>query len=84
MNAGLAVVASDTAGQREVMKIAPDCGLLVSAHETTDFARQLDTLLGDPARLRAAQLAARAAAEREFCWEQDTPRLLAAVEQALR
>ncbi len=83
MNAGLAVVASDTAGQQEVMKIAPDCGLLVSAHETTDFARQLDTLLGNPARLRAAQLAARSAAEREFCWEKDTPRLLAAVEQAV-
>jgi glycosyltransferase involved in cell wall biosynthesis len=83
LNAGLAVVASDTAGQQEVMKIAPDCGLLVSAHETTDFARQLDMLLGDRNHLRTAQLASRAAAEREFCWERDTPQLLAAVERAL-
>ena len=67
------------------MKIAPGCGLLVSAHEATDFARQLDSLLGDPIRLRAAlQLAARSAAESEFCWEKDTPRLLAAVERAFR
>jgi len=84
MNAGLAVVASNTAGQREVLEAAPDCGLLVTAHETTEYAAHLDALIGDPARLRATQLAARAAAEREFCWERETPRLLAAVAQALR
>ena len=84
MNAGLAVVSSSTAGQVEVMRAAPECGLLITAHETGEYAQKLDTLLGDPRRLRATQLAARAAAEREFCWERDTPRLLAAVERALR
>jgi glycosyltransferase involved in cell wall biosynthesis len=83
MNAGLAIIATDTAGQQEIMAAAPDCGLLISAHETTEYAAKLDTLLGDHARLRAAQLAARAAAEREFCWERETPRLLAAVRGAL-
>lgn len=84
MNAGLAVVATDTAGQSEVMAAAPGCGLLIPAHETTEYAAKLDALLGDRARLRAAQLASRAAAEREFCWERETPRLLAAVARALR
>lgn len=84
MNAGLAVVSSNTAGQLEVMRAAPDCGLLVAAHETGEYAAQLDSLLGDHTRLRAAQLASRAAAEREFCWERETPRLLAAVARALR
>ena len=84
MNAGLAVIATDTAGQKEVMVAAPDCGLLITAHETTEYAQQLDALLGDRARLRATQFAARAAAEREFCWERETPRLLAAVARALR
>jgi glycosyltransferase involved in cell wall biosynthesis len=84
MNAGLAVIATDTAGQKEVMAAAPDCGVLITAHETTEYAAKLDALLGDPARLRATQLASRAAAEREFCWERETPRLLAAVAQALR
>jgi glycosyltransferase involved in cell wall biosynthesis len=83
MNAGLAIIATDTAGQQEVMRAAPECGLLISAHETTEYARKLDALLGDPRRLRAAQEAARAAAVREFCWEQETPRLLAAVQKAL-
>ena len=84
MNAGLAIIATDTAGQKEVMQAAPDCGLLITAHETGEYAQKLDALLGDHARLRAAQLAARAAAEREFCWERETPRLLGAVERALR
>jgi len=83
MNAGLAVIATDTAGQQEVMAAAPDCGLLITAHETTEYAAKLDALIADRARLRAAQLASRAAAEREFCWERETPRLLAAVARAL-
>lgn len=83
MNAGLAVVATNTAGQTEVMQAAPDCGVLITAHETTDYAARLDALIGDPARLRAAQLASRAAAVREFSWECETPRLLAAVARAL-
>lgn len=83
MNAGLAVIATDTAGQQEVMAAAPECGLLIAAHETTEYAAKLDALIGDHARLRAAQLASRAAAEREFCWERETPRLLAAVARAL-
>jgi len=84
LNAGLAVIATDTRGQREVMQAAPGCGLLVTAHETTELAAQLDAMLGDPGRLRTAQRAARAAAEQTFCWEREVPRLLAAVEAALR
>ncbi len=84
MNAGLAVIATDTAGQKEVLEAAPDCGLLVTAHETTEYAQKLDALLGDRTKLRAAQLAARAAAVRDFCWERETPVLLGAVAGAIR
>lgn len=83
MNAGLALIATPTAGQMEVMTAAPDSGLVVTAHETTEYAAKLDALLGDHSRLRAAQCASRAAAERAFCWECETPRLLTAVAQAL-
>lgn len=83
MNAGLAVVATDTAGQSEVMLAAPDCGLLVQAHETTRLSGQLDGLLADPERLRACQIAARAAAVTQFNWQHAAPRLLAAVDRAL-
>ena len=84
MNAGLAVVATDTAGQAEVLRGAPDAGLLVAAHETGELARQLDRLLADPAGLRTMQAAARRAAEEKFCWEREAPCLLAAVDRALR
>ena len=83
LNAGLAVIATDTAGQSEVLHAAPDCGLLIQAHETTQLAARLDELLGDRARLRACQLAARTAAVTQFNWAHAAPRLLAAVDRAL-
>ena len=83
MNAGLALVATDTAGQTEVMRAAPGSGLLVAAHETTQLAAQLDGLVADPIKLRECQRASRAAAASQFCWEMDAPHLLAAVERSL-
>jgi glycosyltransferase involved in cell wall biosynthesis len=83
MNAGLAVISTDTAGQCEVMHAAPDCGLLIQAHETNRLAVQLDELLGDRDRLRNCQLAARSAAVTQFNWAHAAPRLLAAVDRAL-
>lgn len=83
LNAGLAVIATNTAGQREVMQAAPGCGVVADSTEAVSWARQLDAVLGDSAQLRRMQQAARTAAEREFCWEHDAPRLLAAVARAL-
>lgn len=83
LNAGLAVIATDTAGQREVLHAAPGCGLLIDSDQPARTAAQLDEILADPERLSAMQHAARAAAEREFCWEKDAPRLLEAVARAL-
>jgi len=83
MDAGLAIVSTDTAGQSEIMRAAPACGLLVQAHETSQLAARLEQLLSDRVRLRACQTAARAAATSQFSWAQDAPRLLAAVKGAL-
>lgn len=83
LNAGLAVVATDTSGQREVMRAAPGCGLLIRGSDPEQFAAQLDRLLGHREQLGACQRAARAAAVAEFCWEKESPRLVAAVERAL-
>lgn len=81
--AGLALVATDTAGQREILSAAPATGLLVPREDPAKFASLLDDLLGDAKRLRACQLAARAAAEREYCWERESARLLAAIARIL-
>ncbi len=83
LNAGLAVLATDTAGQTEVMRAAPECGLLVTAHETAQLTARLDELLADRPRLRAYQQAARTAAVERYTWEHDAPGLLQAVDRAL-
>lgn len=84
MNAGLAVVATGTAGQREVFARAPDVGLIVTLAATREFAAQLNSLVANPARIAAMGGAARRAAESTYCWEQEEPRLLAAVTMALQ
>jgi glycosyltransferase involved in cell wall biosynthesis len=83
LNAGLAVVASDTAGQREVLRHTPGAGILVALHETAELAQKLDSLLAAPLRIAAMGAAARRAAEAIYCWEKTEPVLLGAVTGAL-
>jgi glycosyltransferase involved in cell wall biosynthesis len=83
LNASLAVVASDTAGQREVLGHAPDAGILVSLHETAGLAETLDNLLASPHRIATMGAAARRAAEEIYCWEKTEPVLLHAVTTAV-
>ena len=83
LNAGLAVVASDTAGQREVLAHQPSAGIIVETHETTAFAKALDQLLTDHPALSARQTAARALAEQKYCWEHEAPALNELVATAL-
>jgi glycosyltransferase involved in cell wall biosynthesis len=84
LNAGLAVVASDTAGQREVLARASGAGIAVKLTETGEVAGRLDTLVADRNRLVAMGVAARRAAETTYCWEQEGPRLIALVRATLR
>jgi glycosyltransferase involved in cell wall biosynthesis len=83
LNAGLAIVASDTAGQREVLAHDSAAGVIVETHDTGAFAATLDGLLSDRAALARRQAAARRLAEDVYCWEREAPRLLALVEKAL-
>ncbi len=83
LNAGLGIVATPTTGQCEVLKHASNAGLLVNLHQTEAVTRQLDELLGDSARLQSMRDHARAAAEHQYSWEREAPKLLALVESAL-
>ncbi len=82
LNAGLAIVASDTAGQREVFATAPDIGVMVSLANPASLSTQLDALLGDPIRLSGMKRAARRAVEAHFGWDKTAPLLLRFVEEA--
>ena len=83
LNAGLGVLATGTAGQREVLARAPASGHVVDLTQTAELTHLLEALLTDAARRDAMGTAARRAAEEFYCWEKETPRLIAAVEQAL-
>lgn len=83
LGSGLALVASDTAGQCEVFAHDPSVGVIMPLHETTALARALDALIANPAELRRRQTAARQLAATHYCWELEAPRLVALVSRAL-
>ena len=79
---GLAIIASDTAGQKEIAQRAPGAIQMYASGNPTALAQQLNELLGNPARLASAKDAALKAAEQSFCWERQAPELLHLVEAA--
>ena len=83
LNAGLAVISSDTAGQREVLGERPEAGTLIQLHDPAMIARAVDKLLSSKNILQNQQQAARSLAEQTYCWEKEIPTLLALVEKAL-
>jgi len=83
LSAGLAVVASDTAGQREVAKQAPDAVRIYPTGDTSALATRIDTLLELPRILQRAKAAALQAAEKLYCWERQEGVLLEAVARVL-
>jgi len=82
-NAGLGVLASDTAGQREALEQAPGAGRIIPLMQTAELAAELDALLADAGAIAAMGRAARRAAVGTLSWEREKPRLLAAVAAAL-
>jgi glycosyltransferase involved in cell wall biosynthesis len=83
LNAGLAVVATPTAGQREVAARAAGAVSFINPESIDETARTLDQLIANTTQLAAAQRNARLAAETTYCWEQEAPRLVRMVAQAL-
>lgn len=83
LNAGLSLVATSTAGHREVLQTEPHAGVFVDPNDPASCARTLDALLSAPDVLRAMQAAARTLAERTYCWEREAPKLLFLVERTL-
>ena len=81
--AGLAVVASDTAGQREVAAQAPNAVLLYPSGDAVALAARLNALLASPDQMQRARTAALEAAKQTFSWEHQEKVLLETVARAL-
>lgn len=75
--AGLAVAASDTPGQRQVMSQIPAAGLLYPAGDAGALAEGLRSWIRDRQSLRAAQQASWDAARARFCWDREREKFLA-------
>lgn len=80
---GLAVVATDTAGQQEVAEKAGTAVRLCSPGDEEGLAQQIKHFVGSETRLETAQDDALRAARETFCWERQAPRLVASVREAL-
>jgi len=81
--AGLAVVASDTLGQREVADRAKGAVFAYPAGDARALAAALNTLLASPPSLCRAKAAALKAAQSTFCWERQKHLLIDAIDRSL-
>jgi glycosyltransferase involved in cell wall biosynthesis len=82
LNAGLAVVATPTAGQREVLAEDADAGIILDLDQA-DASASLRELTADRVRLQARRNAARRLAETRYHWEREEATLLALVARSL-
>ena len=69
MLAGLAVVATDTTGHREISEQANGAMKLVPADNPVALAEAIDAWLAFPEHLKIARQAAVRATKETFCWE---------------
>ncbi len=82
LQAGLAVIATETQGQQEVFSQFPTIGRLIPSSSPIRLAEALTKLLTDPEKLALAKISALEAAE-NLSWEHQAQKLLTAVKQAL-
>ena len=75
--AGLAVAASDTPGQLEVMAQIPQAGFVYQAGDVRALAEGLLNWVRHAETLRTSQQASWNAAHRRFCWERERQKFLA-------
>ena len=80
---GLAVVATDTAGQSEIASCAPEAIGLCRASDAVSLAAALERLVASPDRLTRARQAALHVSRVRFCWEQQAAALHESVGQGL-
>lgn len=69
MLAGLAIAATDTPGQREVLERIPEAGFLYEAHKPELLAKGLQCWFDNRDAMSESQQAAWNAARERFCWD---------------
>ncbi len=83
MQAGLAVVATNTAGQKEILSEFPGVYQLISNNNPEALAKVLKHLLSNTELLARAKKASLEATKEKFSWEKQSTLLLQAANQSL-
>lgn len=83
LQGGIAVLATDTAGQQEVAREAPAAVFLFTNKDRHGFSGLMNSLLKDPEKLTAAKQAAVDSAREKFCWEKQEPMLIRWITEAI-
>jgi hypothetical protein len=83
VQSGLVVLASETAGHREILQQLPDGGAMYAQGDIIAIAHHLNDWIRRPHDLAQQRQHIYAAANAKFAYEQQIPRLLASVERAL-
>jgi len=77
---GLAIAATDTSGQREVLQHIPRAGFLFAPGSTAELTEGLARWIEDRHSLLAAQTASWEAAQEKFCWDIEQEKFLDRIE----
>ena len=83
LHAGLAVVANDTAGNREIFSQFPDIGRIVQSGQPDALVKAIEYLICSKGNLEKAKATALRAARERLCWEKEKDIVLRAAESAL-
>jgi len=84
LQAGLAVIATDTAGQQEVLSQNPEVGRLIPSNHPLALAQAIKDLLQTPDNLKTAKLSSLQAAKEVFCWELEPEKIVQLANKALQ
>ena len=84
LSAGLAVAATATPAQAELMEQIPGAGFTFSYGDHKSLAKNLRVWIENPDRLAKAKAAAFQAAEERFNWKRERAKFLGAIEGAFR
>ena len=83
LRAGLAVIASRTKGQEEVMRDCPGAGVIVSPDDPAELAGAMQKMLDDQAYLENCQRESVNAGQTSWSWEHHEPVLLQAISEGI-
>ena len=83
LQAGLAVLTTDTKGQQEILAQYPEMSCLIPCDASQSLAQAVESFVYTPAKLLAAKTTALQIARDKLCWEQQAITLSQRVDAAL-